>query len=85
MRTTKQQLQQQVEALRVECDRLRTENAALRAECDRLRSRSATTPKPKQRPKFVVPPEEEARRAEIRRRMAIAKETAIREKRTVVV
>lgn len=32
MRTTKQQLQQQVEQLRAECDRLRTENAALRSQ-----------------------------------------------------
>lgn len=31
MRTTKQQLQQQVEQLRAECDRLRAENAALRS------------------------------------------------------
>lgn len=78
MAVTKQQLQQQVEALRAECDRLRTENAALRS------NRSAAVP-PKQRPKFVVPPEEEARRAEIRARMEAARAEAIRTGRTVKV
>lgn len=77
MAVTKQQLQAKIEVLRAECDRLRTENAA-------LRSRSAAVPT-KQRPKFIVSPEEEARRAEIRRRMAVAKETAMREKRVVKV
>lgn len=77
MAVTKQQLQQQVEALRAECDRLRTENAALRC-------RSATIPT-KQRPKFIVPPEEEARRAEIRARMEEARAEAIRTGRTVKV
>jgi cell division protein FtsB len=77
MRTTKQQLQQEVEALRAECDRLRTENAA-------LRSRSAAVPT-KQRPKFIVSPEEEARRAEIRRRMDAARAEAMRTGRTVKV
>jgi len=77
MAVTKQQLQQQVEALRAECDRLRTENAA-------LRSRSAAAA-PKQRPTFVVSPEEEARRAEIRRRMEAARAEAIRTGRTVKV
>lgn len=75
MAVTKQQLAAEVEQLRAECDRLRTENAA-------LRSHSAAAA-PKQRSKFVVPPEEEARRAEIRRRMAVAKEVGMREKRTV--
>ena len=78
MRTTKQQLQQQVEELRAECDRLRTENAALRSD------RSAAVP-PKQRPKFVVSPEEAARRADIATRMAEAKAEAIRTGRTVLV
>lgn len=78
MAVTKQQLQQQVEALRAECDRLRTENAALRS------NRSASVP-PKQRPKFVVSPEEEARRAERRARMATAKEAAMSGKCSVLV
>lgn len=77
MAVTKQQLQQQVEALRAECDRLRTENAA-------LRNRSASLPT-KQRPKFIVSPEEEARRAEIRARMEAARAEAIRTGRTVKV
>lgn len=76
MAVTKQQLQAEVEALRAECDRLRTELRALRS-----RSAAVTT----QRPKFIVPPEEEARRAEIRARMAAAKAEAIRTGRTVKV
>lgn len=77
MAVTKQQLQQQVEALRAECDRLRSENAALRS------SRSAAVA-PKQRPKFVVSPEEEARRAERRARMAAAREAAMSGKCSVL-
>ena len=77
MAVTKQQLQQQVEALRAECDRLRAENAALRS------NRSAAVP-PKQRPKFVVSPEEEARRAEMRARMAAAKAAAMSGKGSVL-
>lgn len=77
MAVTKQQLQQQVEALRAECDRLRTENAALRS------NRSAAVPT-KQRPKFVVSPEEEARRAEMRARMAAAKKAAMSGKGSVL-
>lgn len=76
MAVTKQQLQQQVEALRAECDRLRTENAA-------LRNRSAAVPT-RQRPKFIVSPEEEARRAEMRARMAAAKEAAMSGKGSVL-
>ena len=76
MAVTKQQLQQQVETLRAECDRLRTENAA-------LRNRSAAVPT-KQHPKFIVSPEE-ARRAEIRARMEAARAEAIRTGRTVKV
>lgn len=78
MAVTKQQLQQQIETLRAECDRLRTENAALRS------NRSAAVPT-KQRPKFIVPPEEEARRAEMRARMAAAKIAAINNKRSILV
>lgn len=77
MAVTKQQLQAEVEALRAECDRLRTENAA-------LRSRSAAVPT-KQRPKFIVSPEEEARRDAIRARMEAARAEAIRTGRTVKV
>jgi len=77
MAVTKQQLQAEVEVLRAECDRLRTENAA-------LRNRSAAVP-PKQRPRFVVSPEEEARRAEMRARMAAAKAAAMGGKGSVLV
>lgn len=80
MAVTKQQLQQDVEALRAECDRLRAENAALRSNHS---NRSASAP-PKQRPKFVVSPEEEARRAEMRARMAAAKEAAMSGKCSVL-
>lgn len=76
MAVTKQQLQAEVEVLRAECDRLRTENAA-------LRNRSAAVPT-KQRPKFVVSPEEEGRRAEMRARMAAAKEAAMSGKGSVL-
>lgn len=67
MAVTKQQLQQQIEALRAE-------NAALRSAVP-----------PKQRPKFIVSPEEEARRARISAAMAAAKAEAIRTGRTVKV
>lgn len=77
MAVTKQQLQAEVEVLRAECDRLRTENAALRS------NRSAAVPT-KQRPKFIVSPEEEARRAEMRARMAAAKKAAMSGKGSVL-
>lgn len=77
MAVTKQQLQAEVEVLRAECDRLRAENAALRS------NRSAAVPT-KQRPKFIVSPEEEARRAEMRARMAAAKTAAVSGKGSVL-
>lgn len=79
MAVTKQQLQQQIETLRAECDRLRTENAALRS------NRSAAVPTKNRKPKFVAPPEEEARRAEMRARMAAAKIAAVNNKRSILV
>lgn len=77
MAVTKQQLQAEVEVLRAECDRWWNEHAA-------LRNRSATVPT-KQRPKFIVSPEEEARRAEMRARMAAAKAAAMSGKGSVLV
>lgn len=70
---------------------LATENAALRSRISELegllqRERAARAALPtKQRPKFIISPEEEARRADIRARMAAAREEAIRTGRTVKV